>query len=64
MSTAHRLALENKKIRADMVDAALFPHLVQKYQVTGVPRIIINESISMVGAQPIEKFLDAIEKIK
>ena len=47
-----------------MVDSAIFPHLVQKYQVTGVPRIIINESISMVGAQPVEKLLDEIEKIK
>ncbi|MBN2159848.1 MAG: thioredoxin family protein [Spirochaetes bacterium] len=64
MSTAHRLALENKNIRADMVDSAIFPHLVQKYQVNGVPKIIINESISMVGAQPIEKFLDEIEKIR
>lgn len=63
VSTAHRLAIENKKIKADMVDAGLFPHLAQKYQVSGVPRIIINESHSVVGAQPIEKILDEIEKL-
>ncbi|MBN1496572.1 MAG: thioredoxin family protein [Spirochaetes bacterium] len=63
MSTAHRLALENRRIRADMVDSAIFPHLVQKYQVSGVPRIIINETTSLVGAQPIEKFLDEMEKL-
>jgi glutaredoxin-like protein len=63
VSTAHRLALENKKIKADMIDAGLFPHLAQEYQVSGVPRIIINESRSMVGAQPIEKILEEIEKL-
>jgi glutaredoxin-like protein len=63
VGTAHRLAVENKKIKADMVDAGIFPNLTQKYQVSGVPRIIINESNSMVGAQPIEKFLDVIEKL-
>ncbi|OHD65727.1 MAG: hypothetical protein A2176_13920 [Spirochaetes bacterium RBG_13_51_14] len=63
VSTAHRLAMENKRIKADMIDAGLFPHLVQKHQVSGVPRIIINESHSMVGVQPIEKLLDVIEKM-
>jgi predicted DsbA family dithiol-disulfide isomerase len=60
--TAHRLAMENQNIKADMVDAALFPYLVQKYGVSGVPHIVVNETQVMVGAQPIEKFLDAIEK--
>jgi glutaredoxin-like protein len=63
VSTAHRLAIENKKIKADMIDAGIFAHLTQKYQVSGVPRIIINESHNLVGAQPIEKFLDVIEKL-
>ncbi len=61
VSAAHRLAMENPKIRADMVDSALYPHLVQKYQVSGVPRIIINETGSLTGAQPVEKILEVIE---
>ncbi len=61
VSAAHRLAMENPRIRADMVDSALYPHLVQKYQVSGVPRIIINETGSLTGAQPVEKILEVIE---
>jgi glutaredoxin-like protein len=61
VSAAHRLAMENPKIRADMVDSALYPHLVQKYQVSGVPKIIINETGSLTGAQPVEKILEVIE---
>ncbi len=63
VSAAHRLAMENGKIRADMVDSTLFPHLVQKYQVSGVPRIIINETGSLTGAQPVEKILEVIEML-
>jgi glutaredoxin-like protein len=63
VSLAHRLALESGRVRADMVDAQLFPHLAQKYQVSGVPRIVINESHSLVGVQTAEKLLDVIEKL-
>lgn len=63
VGTAHRLALENKNIRADMIDAVSFTYLANKYLVTGVPKTIINEKIEITGAEPIEKLLDAIEKI-
>jgi glutaredoxin-like protein len=60
---AHRLALENEKIRADMIEASTFPHLLVKYNVMGVPKVVINETAELVGAQPIEAFLEAIEKL-
>lgn len=49
---AHEFAFVNEHIRADMVEAAEFPEIVKKYQVTGVPRTIINGSHSFVGAMP------------
>jgi len=60
---AHRLAIESDKIKADMVESSTFPHLAIKYSVSGVPKIIINEKKEMLGEQPIEKFLTAIESI-
>jgi glutaredoxin-like protein len=63
VSTAHRLALENRKIRADMVETATFPHLAVKYNVSGVPKVVINETRDFTGAQPITAFLDEIEKL-
>ncbi len=59
---AHQMALENKHIRADMVEASEFPHFVQKYGVRGVPRTVINETISFEGAVPESVFLDAVLK--
>jgi len=61
--TAHRLALENKKIKADMIEANTFVPLSIKYNVSGVPKIVINGEHELLGDQPITAFLDVIEKI-
>ena len=59
----HKLAMLNKNIKADMVEATTFPELSQKYAVRGVPKIIINETNEFVGSQPLSKFLDVIESL-
>jgi glutaredoxin-like protein len=58
---AHRLALTNPNVRADMVEISEFPYLAVKYNVQGVPVTIINEKYPVVGAIP-ESML--IEEIK
>jgi NADH-dependent peroxiredoxin subunit F len=47
---AHQLAFLNDNVRADMVEAAEFPTLVQRYQVHGVPRTVINGRPAFEGA--------------
>jgi alkyl hydroperoxide reductase subunit F len=47
---AHQLAFVNEHIRADMVDAAEFPTLVERYHVHGVPRTVINGRPAFEGA--------------
>lgn len=62
---AHQLAMENENITADMVEATEFPHLSQKYGVMGVPKTIINESVSIEGAVPeamfVQRVLEAVK---
>jgi glutaredoxin-like protein len=62
---AHRLAVASPMVRADMVEATEFPHLAVKYQVMGVPRTVINETIHIEGAAPepmvLEKLQEALE---
>lgn len=60
MRLAHQAALESDWIRADAVEASEFPHLVQKYQVMGVPKTVINEKISIEGALPEGAFIQEI----
>ena len=61
--TGHRLALENPHIKADMVDAMVYPELSQKYGVRGVPKIVINEEHDLVGNQPVTAFLKILEDL-
>ncbi len=49
---AHQMAIASPMIRADMVEAMEFPHLAVKYQVMGVPRTVINETVHIEGAAP------------
>ena len=59
---AHKLALENDLIRSDMVEAAEFPQLVNKYNVMAVPKIVINGEIQFEGALPEPAFLEQVMK--
>ena len=59
-SMAHKFAIENELIKADVIDAGEFPQLASKYGVMGVPKIIINEQIELVGAVPENIFLDHV----
>lgn len=62
---AHQLAIASPLIRADMVEATEFPPLAIKYQVMGVPRTVINETVHIEGAAPesyvVAKLQEALE---
>ena len=63
MVLAHRLAMESDWIRADMVEATEFPHLANKYEVFGVPRTVINETIHVEGAVPEPMLVNELLKV-
>ena len=57
---AHKLAIENDLIKADVIDASEFPHLALKYGVMGVPKVVINEKVEFVGALPEDLFVEHV----
>ena len=59
-ATAHKFAVENDLIRADVVDAGEFPHLAIKYAVVGVPKVVMNEKVGFVGVLPEDLFLEHV----
>lgn len=60
---AHKLAMMNDRIDAEMVEAQTFFELSNKHNVSGVPKIVINDQYELVGNQPINAFLEEIAKI-
>jgi glutaredoxin-like protein len=63
---AHKFAIINKNIKADVIEAIEFQDLARKYNVLAVPKIIINDIIEFEGAVPekffLNKILEALEK--
>ncbi|HET7768717.1 MAG TPA: thioredoxin family protein [Chloroflexota bacterium] len=59
---AHRLALASPHIRADMVEATEFPDLAERYDVYGVPRTVINETVAVEGAVPEAHLLEHLRE--
>ena len=53
---AHKLAMLNPNVTGEMVEAQTFYELSQKFNVSGVPKIIINDSLELVGNQSIEAY--------
>lgn len=58
---AHQAAIENENIKADMIEAIEFPQLSQKYNVSGVPKTVINGKYEFVGAMPEEAFVQELK---
>ena len=60
---AHKLAMMNKNIVGEMIEAQTFFELSEKFNVSGVPKIVINDKNEFVGNQSIETFLSNIESL-
>lgn len=59
---ALRLAQLNKNIKAEVYEVQTNMEIGNKYKVSGVPKILINEKAELMGNQPIEAFLQTISK--
>jgi glutaredoxin-like protein len=46
---AHKLAIECEQIKADVIDSQEFPDMALKYNVIGVPKIVINDKVDFMG---------------
>ena len=56
------MAVESAHVTADVIEAMEFPDLARRYSVRGVPKIVINDRIEFVGAQPETEFVKYIKE--
>lgn len=59
-SLAIELAMTTPRVTAEVIEVSEFPELAQGYQVSVVPRTVINDAVVFDGALPESIFLDAI----
>ena len=51
------MAFANPQITAYAVEATEFPDLARRYQVSGVPKTVVNEEIEILGGLPQDAFV-------
>jgi predicted DsbA family dithiol-disulfide isomerase len=59
---AHKLAIENEHVTADVVEVSEFIDVAQRYRVQGVPKTVVNDRIEIMGAVPEPRFVQEVLK--
>lgn len=57
VTAGQRLALLSPNVTCEMVDARLYPELVEKYQISRVPAVILNDGALYLGEKDMEGLL-------
>jgi len=52
------MAFVNPNITAIAVEATEFPDLARRYQVSGVPKTVVNDAVEVLGALPQDAFVE------
>lgn len=53
------MAFASPLVSATAYSAVEYPDLVRRYRITGVPKIIVNDRVELLGAQPEDVFVEA-----
>ena len=62
MRLAYRFAIACDKITADGIEVTGYPELAQRYQVSAVPKTVLNERVEFVGARPEAVLLEHVQQ--
>ena len=57
---AHKFAQYNDNVIGEMIESIEFPDWADKFGVSSVPHIVINEDVQFVGAYPEENFIEFV----
>jgi predicted DsbA family dithiol-disulfide isomerase len=52
------MAFVSPNITAYAVEATEFPDLARKYQVSGVPKTVVNDRVEILGALPQDAYIE------
>ena len=60
VSLAYRFTAASPLVTATAVEATEFPDLAREFQVSGVPKTVVNKTVEILGAQPEGEFLSHV----
>ena len=53
----------SSRVTAVGIDATEFPDLAQRYQVTGVPKTVVNDVVEIMGNKPEDEFVAEVLRV-
>lgn len=59
--SSQRIAIENEKVQAEMIDISNFKEIKDKFKVMSVPAIIVNDEQIYFGAKKIDEIINLIK---
>lgn len=57
------MALEHAQVTADVIEANEFAGYSERYAVQAVPKTVVNDQLSLVGALPEARFVQEVLKV-
>ena len=57
---AHQAAVESRQVDAEVVEITEFPDIARLHAVTSVPKLVINDSLEILGSLTEERFINAL----
>lgn len=60
VSLAYRFAAASPLVTATTIEATEFPDLTREYQVSGVPKTVVNKTVEILGSQPEHEYLSHV----
>ncbi len=61
VESVNRIAIANPEIKVTVIDVMLYPDLIEKYEITSTPTVIIGD-VKLIGEHSLEELLDWTEK--
>lgn len=58
VNLAYEMAFASPHITSYAIEATEFPDLARRYQITGVPKTVVNDEIEILGGLPEDEFVD------
>lgn len=62
VAVCQQMAVFNEGIEAEMIDANLFPDLVEKYKIERVPVTVLNDEVVLTGVKTLEEMAEIVKK--
>jgi glutaredoxin-like protein len=60
---AQAMAVENRLIKADVVEVQEFPNLARRHKVSSVPKTVINDVMQLMGVQTEDQMLEKVMEV-